>query len=104
MLLLMIVIVVIVIVIACKLAGVGGKAASIPIPTLQVNLAHPTSVGMDHIACLMQFGVLMRHRPEGATHSAHEGAVPKKGATPVVGCWHEAAEAPAVRCWPTQAL
>ena len=38
MLLLMIVIVVIVIVIACKLAGVGGKAASIPIPTLQVAL------------------------------------------------------------------
>lgn len=42
MLLLMIVIVVIVIVIACKLAGVGGKAASIPIPTLQVRFKTPT--------------------------------------------------------------
>ena len=41
MLLLMIVIVVIVIVIACKLAGVGGKAASIPIPTLQVKSGSP---------------------------------------------------------------
>ena len=46
MLLLMIVIVVIVIVIACKLAGVGGKATSIPIPLLQVE---PTPTC--HISC-----------------------------------------------------
>ena len=52
MLLLMIVIVVIVIVIACKLAGVGGKAASIPLPTLQVELIPQCHIALHRRICL----------------------------------------------------
>ena len=52
MLLLMIVIVVIVIVIACKLAGVGGKAASIPLPTLQVELIPQCHIALHQRICL----------------------------------------------------
>ncbi len=83
MLLLIIVIVVIVIVIACKLAGVGGKAASIPIPTLQVELTPPCHIAVQQSICLLPCQMLTlvcRDRPETTADDVHPvvGALEQK--------------------------